>query len=422
MIAMSEAIPSGMGRGSTRRVALYSHDTMGLGHIRRNMLIAQGLAGSGLPIEILLVTGSREASKFPLPPNVDALTLPAINKTPAGRYQSRHLTMGLPELIHIRSSTICAALDSFQPDLFIVDNVPRGVACELDSALEMLNASGRTRCILGLRDVLDEPAKVQNEWARFRNFHTIRRWYERVWIYGDPSVYDAVSEYGFSADVAFKTRYLGYLDQGQRVKGHARARAKSDRPDRIQKPYVLCLLGGGQDGTRVAEAFVESIRPQGMHGVLVTGPMMSEHARNELLRRAQRRSDMTVLSSVSDTLRLIDEADLVITMGGYNTVGEVLLTKTPALVIPRIHPRREQWIRADCFRKKGLLDVLHPDQIGPESITGWLSSAREPKVDRQDRLVMDGLINLKSQVMGLLKDSPVWCAHCDQPQLIPSAG
>jgi len=62
-----------------RRIALYSHDAQGLGHMRRNLAIADALAEDG-ETSVLLVTGAREAGLVPLPRNTDLLTLPALSK------------------------------------------------------------------------------------------------------------------------------------------------------------------------------------------------------------------------------------------------------------------------------------------------------------------------------------------------------
>ena len=140
----------------SRRVALYSHDTMGLGHARRNLLIAQALATGASPPTILLIAGVREVTAFPLPPGTDQLTLPALGKSADGRYHARSLGLSLAEIVSLRQRTIAAALEAFEPDVLIVDNVPRGAVRELDPALAQLRRSGRTRCVLGLRDVLDE--------------------------------------------------------------------------------------------------------------------------------------------------------------------------------------------------------------------------------------------------------------------------
>src|SRR5215831_1527870 len=120
------------------RVALYSHDTMGIGHMRRNLLIAGALARGPSPAVILLIAGARQINAYSVPPGVDCLSLPALRKEANGRYQSRHLDLPLSELIALRAHSITAALEAFAPDVLIVDKIPRGAVNELDTALEVL--------------------------------------------------------------------------------------------------------------------------------------------------------------------------------------------------------------------------------------------------------------------------------------------
>src|SRR5258708_14463332 len=62
------------------RVALYSHDTMGLGHFRRNLLIAQTLASSPLRPTCLMIAGAWKTRAFAMPICVDCLTLLSLCK------------------------------------------------------------------------------------------------------------------------------------------------------------------------------------------------------------------------------------------------------------------------------------------------------------------------------------------------------
>ena len=392
------------------RVALYSHDTMGLGHIRRNLLVAKALSLINPEVQILLINGVREAARFELPSNTDVLTLPAVYKRLDGRYRSRSLQVSLPELIRLRSNTICAALESFIPDILIVDNVPRGMGEELDVALATLCTHGRTRCVLGLRDVLDEPALVQSQWRKAANEQVILDYYDSVWVYGDSAVYDTVREYRFSPEVAAKVRYVGYLDQSKRADGSQRCQGcRSDDPLVPQDKYVLCLLGGGQDGQRLAESFLQSQLPDGMVGVLVAGPLMDPIARTRL-HDLGRRGRFRVLDSIADTACLVKYADRVVAMGGYNTVGELLSWKKRGLVVPRVVPRQEQLIRAQRLQSLGLLDMMHPDQLSPASLSKWLAEDRNPHNSLEGRLDFNALTRLPGLAMELVshRSSSEW--------------
>src|SRR5262249_57656689 len=124
-------------------------------------------------------------------------------------------------------------------DVLIVDKVPRGALRELDAALDCLRARGRTRCVLGLREVLDEPAAVDGEWRDTGSEEAVRTHYDAVWVYGDPAVYDPVREYGFSLAVAAKVHYTGYLDQRVRLQLPPPPGGLADDPGLPPGPLVL---------------------------------------------------------------------------------------------------------------------------------------------------------------------------------------
>ena len=195
------------------RVALYSHDTMCLGHIRRNLLIAQTLSESDLDLDMLLVTGSREAGRFMIPPGVDCLVLPSLYKEPDGSYRSRHLSLSLEDLIELRRGAVYATIAAFQPDILIVDNVSQGASQELDSTLAYLRAEGRTRCVLGQRDVRDSASALRAEGLRERFEQTVRRYYDQVLIYGDAAVYDTVNSI---VEDEKSHKFMGFLEGGSR--------------------------------------------------------------------------------------------------------------------------------------------------------------------------------------------------------------
>lgn len=279
------------GQRRAPRIVLYSHDTMGIGHARRNLLLAQTLSGPPLFASVLCIGGMQEARRFPRPDRVDCVTLPALHKRINGGYRSRNLPVPIRELIALRAHTIHAAVRAFDPDVFVVDKVARGALGELDLTLEHLRHRGRTRCVLGLRDVLDEPGIVRREWRRDGTAQTIRDFYDALWIYGDPAVYDAVHEYGFSDRIAARARFTGYLDQCVRLRlDVGREDGAAGRLPAPPGPLALCLTGGGQDGERLAEAFALAPLPAEMHGVVVAGPMMPYAARERLHRLADRKS------------------------------------------------------------------------------------------------------------------------------------
>lgn len=352
---------------SKLKVALYSHDTMGLGHTRRNLLIAQAL--KQLNASTLLITGASQSAQFQFPEGVDCLTLPSLHKTGDGTYQAKTLELSLAQLIELRSKAIKAALKVFKPDVFIVDNVAWGAEGELKRSLKHLKKKGHCQIILGLRDILDEPEVSKAQWHSRNYDEAIESFFDAVWVYGDKRIFNPIKEYEFKAEVSKKLRFLGYFDQRARLE-LPENKANYQLP---KKPFILCQVGGGQDGYKLAESFVKAQLPEGKQGILITGPFMPALELAHLKREVAKRSDMELLTFVSEPTRLLSRAERVIAMGGYNTVGEVLSFEKPLLVVPRVKPRLEQLIRAERMAKLSLLDMLHPDDLSPETLSQWLA-------------------------------------------------
>lgn len=384
------------------RVAMYSQGMVGFGHIRRNASIAQALRASELQPGIVMIAEAWQAGALLLPEGVDCVTLPALRREPDGAYNPRFLLdVSDQDLIALRTRVIRSAVEVFDPDVLIVDYLPLGVAGELATTLERLRARGNTRCVLGLREVLYDSETVRRTWADRANMDAIRNFYDAIWIYGDPAVFDPVREYGLGPDVAAKARYTGYLDQRPRL-DLAAARGDPMLESLPPGKLALCLVGGGHDGQALAEAFLQADLPDDTTGVLVTGPLMPWEQRQQVRDDAQQRSRFRVLDFVPEPIALIERADRVIAMGGYNTCCEILSFEKHALIVPRVSPEPEQWIRAERLRDLGVVDVLHPDQLEPRALSEWLARDLGAAPSVRDRIDLGGLTRIPSLLQEML--------------------
>jgi predicted glycosyltransferase len=387
------------------RIATYSQGMHGFGHIRRNATIAHALRASGMQPVILMVAEAWQAGAIPLPEGVDCVTLPGLRKEADGGLNARSLDVSDQELIALRSKVIRKALKSFEPDVLLVDYLPLGAGGELIRTLKRIRKYRRTRCVLGLREVLQDPETVLRTWTADGTMDAMRDYYDAIWIYGDPAVFDPVREYGVFDGVASKVRYTGYLDQRPRLAfaGAQGTQSLANLPPPPGK-VALCVVGGGLDGHALAEAFVEAELPADTTGMVVTGPYMPPELRQRLLERAQRHPRCDVLEFVPDPTPLIDRADRIIAMGGYNTICEVLSFEKHALIVPRVHPEPEQWIRAERLRDLGLIEMLHPDQLSPRALTEWLARDLGPPPASRSRVDVGGLTRIPelfAEVLGV---------------------
>jgi predicted glycosyltransferase len=378
--------PAGPSR-RPHRIALYSHDSVGLGHVRRNLLLSGRLAADGH--DVLLVSGSPEAGSMPRPPQTDLVTLPALSKDEHGTYRARHLSLGLPELQALRRDILTSTLSGFAPDVLVVDRHARGFLGELEPALDALVG---TRVVLGLRDVLDAPGRVRQEWHQRATVAALERWYEEVWVYGDRALIPPLASAGIASPVP--VRPVGYL-RAVRPEG-TRTHLPADG-----RPYVLCTVGGGADGADIAAAALAAGPPPGHRLVLVTGPQMPAVAQERLAAGLDQRADVLLLRFVHDLPTLLDGAAAAVIMGGYNTVCEALATSTPTLVVPRERPRLEQRIRADALAARGVIDAVPSGAELTSSVRAWLHrsvrSARRPRRN----IDLDGLDRVAQRVLSL---------------------
>lgn len=353
--------------GSGRRFLLYSHDGAGLGHTRRNLAIAAAVTRRDPSAAVLLATGSESVSRLGLPDRVDFLKLPEVRKEGNGRYTARHLSIGSDALFHLRAALLQAAVQSFQPNVMLVDKHPLGAKRELLPAIGEAKQAG-TRLILGLRDILDDPDTTRREWYDAGVPEVIERDYDQILVYGSPAVLDPVREYGLPATLAARTAFCGYV-----IHREGTCLRASDAPPTCMvkprsRPIILATVGGGEDGFPLLETFISASQRANWQGVIVTGPLASADDRIKLSSMAER-AGIPVYTVVGCLAAWFPLVDAVVCMGGYNTLVEVASTGTPAVCVPRVEPRREQAIRADAFARLGLLRVLVPRDLTATSLS-----------------------------------------------------
>lgn len=379
------------------RVLLYSHDTFGLGNIRRTLLLAQEVIDQYPRAAVLLITGSQVIHSFRIPKGVDYIKLPCLDRIDAERYESRFLVECSEAVKRTRSAIIEKTVLGFAPNLIIVDKRPAGVDGELADTLSALRTRNfPTRLVLGMRDILDEPRKTRETLRNNHSFEVIREYYDEVWIYGSQSIFDPVREYGFPEDVARITHYCGYLKRPTIVTN------RNGGP-----PHVLVTTGGGGDGSRMIEAYLEGLsnlpRNVALKSTIVFGPQMPADMRAQLTTRFEYLTDVEFREFEPDLTDLYARADLVVSMAGYNTVCELLSFGRSAILVPRAEPVKEQLIRARLLEAAGLFEMIEPDQLSPETLISKVLNGLNHSADLPVRVDLQGLPRIRERIRELLE-------------------
>jgi len=354
------------------RFLFYSHDGVGLGHVRRHIAIASALVAALPEAKILLATGVDEAPHLGLPPNIDILKLPGLRKVANNQYEARRLGLDMAEIRGLRSGLLKSAVESFRPGVVLVDKHPFGVGGEFRAALEAAKAAG-ARTALGLRDILDTPSTVLREWSEEGVRDRIADYYDRVLIYGQQSIYDPVQQYQFSPALAERTQFCGYVLNQAPCAWRNDPCAMLMPAQAVKHRLVLATTGGGEDGFELLRTFIEAANGAPWEAALVAGPMLAPEEFKELQELGRQR--VKIHSFVPCLPEVFESVDALVCMGGYNTLVEAVCQGVPTVCIPRAWPRREQVLRAQAFERLGLLRSLDSATLGVEPLRREIMTA-----------------------------------------------
>lgn len=383
-------------RMSEVRILMYSHDTFGLGHLRRCRAIAHALVARFKGIHILIISGSQIAGAFDFKARVDFVKIPSVIKLYNGEYTSIGRHIDIQETLDWRRDIILATASSFDPDLFIVDKEPLGLKGELLPTLAMLKNRG-CQLVAGLRDVMDDVESLTEEWSKHDTLAQMDRYFDAIWVYGPTGFWNPVA--GMQLPDGFEKRmtYTGFLRRET-------PSSKMSAIENLPPEYILVTAGGGGDGHALMQATLagHSInQDQQLPLLLVLGPFMRTRDREDIRATAAKLPKVQVIDFHPQAEWLLQRAAGVVSMAGYNTFCEVLSLNKQTLLVPRTEPRKEQLIRARRAAELGLVDTLMPEQAADPQVMSKqlleLPGRPHPHDAGADRM-LDGLDQICEEV------------------------
>jgi predicted glycosyltransferase len=393
---------------STERFLIYSQDGLGLGHLKRTTSIASEILRVRPHACVLTLSDSPLGGFFDSGRNHDYVKLPSIVKAGPGDWRVLDLPLEFEEVSALRRELIRDAAVRFQPHVFLIDHMPHGAMGELLPTLEELAGTGRTKMVLGLRDVLDSPRVIRERWRIEGAYEAIRRFYDLILVYGSRDLFDLGTRYGLPPDIQAKLRYCGYVCAPQRARYASSIRTEYKRRGGTPAKLIVGMAGGGADGYTLLRALLDAVPLLGAAGlefrmVLVTGPFMPEEQRQELQARAVG-LPVRVRRTVSDPFSYVTAADAAVAMAGYNSTMEILRSGTPSVLVPRAGPSSEQKMRVRILKSKGWVDSIEPSKVsGPRLSTAIQSAlARSKSTAASDGSLLNGLQEAVGQLLALL--------------------
>lgn len=366
-------------------ILMYSHDTYGLGHLRRTMTLARSMLGAGRNIVIL--TGSPIVGRFDFPQGIDFVRVPGMMKHDDDLYLPSAIRVAPEMALAMRQNIILATAKAFRPDVVLVDKAPLGLKREIVPTLSWLrDKMPKTKVILGLRDIMDSAESTVKEWRDKNIYQVLSELYSEIWVYGDRRLYDPIGEYAIPPHIAAKLHFTGYIPRKMVLpaKRPSLRRAMHIGPG---EKLVVVTAGGGGDGYKVIDTYLAMLEKGGVDftSMIVTGPLLGETHYDRLAERAHQLK-VRICKFHRKMEKVISAADCVVSMGGYNTICEIVSARRPSLILPRSTPRQEQAIRARIFGERGLLEYLPWEEITPEGMRAKIDFLLEQGTVYQQRL------------------------------------
>jgi len=399
---MKGALISEGGRPATAngpRVLMYSHDTMGLGHLRRCRTIAHWLVEHNKDLSVLILSGSPIIGSFDFRTRVDFVRVPGVIKLRNGEYSTLNLGIDFEQTLSMRASIIQHTAEIFDPDVFIVDKEPLGLRGEVTETLEMLKKRG-CRLVLGLRDVMDSPTLLAPEWKRKGVMPALRRLYDEIWVYGLPQICDLLDQIALPKLVRDKVTYTGYLHRSVPEMASA-----TRAPAITNDPFLLVTTGGGGDGEDLVEWVLRAYENDPLlpyPALFVLGPFMQPERQAQFSERASQLKRVEIITFDPHMENLESRAAGIVAMGGYNTFCEILSLDKRAIIVPRTEPRLEQYIRASRAEQVGLVRMLENDgKLDPRDMAAALRQM--PRQRHPSEVVVPGLLQGLENVNRLIQ-------------------
>ena len=381
------------------------YDQRGLGRTARTLDVAAALASRFTDCSILVLSNLSIVGRFRTPLRVDVVRVPSVGPSAGVEAGPRRAALEREFAIRIRRTLAERTIESFRPDLVVIDRDPAHLPSEMQGVLSFVREKlPKTRVVWALPDVVGAPGVVSSRWSAEGVYQTLDRLCDEVWVYGVRGVFDQAREYQFPAALAQKVHHTGYL-RSPAVPPH---RVPNDllraHPDR---PLVLVTAGGGASGYPLISNYLDFLeRVNGsatFQSVVISGPMMPGRWNAELSERARKLPHVIFHRFSKHVLQYLRHSQLAISRGGYNTLCANLTYRKPSILVPDEAPPHEHQIRADVFGKlrwSGLVRPgdLSPARLGDAVLSALAGGSDQPRPERAERVSLDGLDQIGERV------------------------
>lgn len=338
------------------RLLLYCQHFFGIGHLVRSLALADELAKD---FALLVVHGGEPIEE--LRPSCATVYLPPIRVFPGlPRLRPVAQNLEINDVLLERKSLLVALPTSFKPDVVVIESYPFGRAELSGELLPFLGVCKQLQIAVAC-SVRDIVARTQDQAEHNRAVRAVlNEYFDAVLVHSDPQVSTLSDTFSDLPSVEIPVYHTGYV---LRHRSACQQNSYCLALSQSIAPLIIVSAGGGRAGKRLLDGAIEAarlLRDRLPHRFSVhPGPFASPDDINDLRRRAKGLLNVTIAPFITCLSAHFRTSALSISMGGYNTMIELLSTETPALVWPHDqYANEDQRLRCQAFAGLGAIGVL----------------------------------------------------------------
>jgi len=361
------------------KVLFYVQHLLGVGHVKRAAALSRAMAENGLEVSVVLGGPEVPHADFGL---AKALKLPMV-RTADSSFQTLLNEHDQPiddAWRDARRKQLLEIYDTVTPDLLLVELYPFGRRQFRFELLPLLaRAKGRGKIGCSVRDVLvrkDNPDRNQEI------VDIIRDYFDTVLVHGQADVIPFTDTFPESKAFEDWIEYTGYVTDPSPEFGVSE----------VGRGEVVVSIGGGAVGENLMRTALQARALSSLSSStwrLLAGDNLKEGVYQKLRNEAP--DGVIVERARADFRQLLQNADLSISQGGYNTVMDILAAECRAIIVPFAEGgESEQTYRARKFADMGLLHLLEASELSASTLAKAVDEAMAGNKSERKTISLSG--------------------------------
>ena len=337
-----------------------------MGHLVRSLEFARALSGH----DVTLIAGGQQV-EINLPDHVRLVRLPVL-------YMDEKFTRLIPgdpgqsveQVQQQRKTALHELFKEKKPDFFIVELYPFGRSIfgfELEPLLEDIRQGkfGNVKAVCSLRDILVE--KKDPAYHEKRVLKKLNRYFDALLVHSDAGLQRLDETFSRAADISIPLVHTGFITQ--QADPTAGPRLRRELKIASGEKLIVASAGGGRSGFPLLTGLLDACDLLDDHLPyrleVFCGPFMDQKEYERLCARSA--PGRRIRRYTKRFLDYLSAADLSVSLAGYNTCMNLLVTKVPALVVPYAR-QQEQPMRADKLSRYLPMRVLTEADLQPAKL------------------------------------------------------